>query len=372
MSGGVGASRAVLRKRRRKAKKDDNRAERRKAPPRQQADDDDGEGDDKRNANASTSSPANPSPVVMQKRKRKTKKDSDDKQNAKSSTSSPASSVAPPSVTVLPWECSRSDHCETPPEAVNDATRLIDAMALGGAVPTSRDSVRVYDPYFCQGASRRHLVALGFSSDNVKHEPVDCYAEWARLDGLPACDVLVTNPPFSGTHAERLFRHLHRLQTKGQCPSFLVLLPNYVYTKTFYKELYLFDDAAMRAADARRGKKAQSTARTENTPAPCCLFAPASRYAFWSPVRNAGTEEKEGKKRRHSRADLGYRSMPYHCFWYAYMRPKAGEASSAAQARLIDAWRKVRGEEGGNLVAHYGHLPNSLKDEWDPTRVSRM
>ena len=35
MSGGVGASRAVLRKRRRKAKKDDNRAERRKAPLRQ-------------------------------------------------------------------------------------------------------------------------------------------------------------------------------------------------------------------------------------------------------------------------------------------------------------------------------------------------
>ena len=268
-----------------------------------------------------------------------------------------------------PWPCERSDHCETPPEALRDLARIVDAMARANGVEPgdARRAWTVYDPYYCQGASRRHLVELGFR--NVKHDALDAYAEWKRLDGLPACDVLVTNPPFSGTHAERLFRHLHRLQCERRCPSFAVLLPNYVYTKTFYKELYLFDDPVVLRADAKRHKDrgggAPPRQRTNDTPAACCLFAPHERYAFWSPVSHAGTEQREGKKRRHTKAGLGYRNKPYPCLWYVSLAPQAGEAHAEAQRRLVAAFDREGAQ--GVLLNHFSKLPNECKDVWDPT-----
>lgn len=59
-----------------------------------------------------------------------------------------------------------------------------------------RDLV-VYDPFFCAGAARQRLEAVGFSS--VIHENVDFY-ERVRRDKVPSYDVLVSNPPYSQDH----------------------------------------------------------------------------------------------------------------------------------------------------------------------------
>ena len=86
--------------------------------------------------------------------------------------------------------------------------------------------LRIYDPYFCDGV-KRHLASIGFT--NVYNENRDFYAE--PLD-REKYDVLVTNPPYSGSHVERLFRFCARLGNKP----FFLLLPHHFYTKPYFKE----------------------------------------------------------------------------------------------------------------------------------------
>jgi hypothetical protein len=72
----------------------------------------------------------------------------------------------------------------------------------------------------------RHLAELGFT--NVYNKCEDFYAVQARGAG-PEFDVLITNPPYSGDHVERILRFC---VASGK-PWFL-LVPNYVYRKPFY------------------------------------------------------------------------------------------------------------------------------------------
>ena len=58
----------------------------------------------------------------------------------------------------------------------------------------------IYDPYYCDGAVKRHLAAAGFP--RVHNENDDFYGVLAA-GACPAHDVLVTNPPYSGDHPQR-------------------------------------------------------------------------------------------------------------------------------------------------------------------------
>ena len=63
------------------------------------------------------------------------------------------------------------------------------------------------------------LLETPKSFTNVSNEPVDCYAVWAE-DKVPDFDVLVTNPPFSGDHIEKLMAFC----AKKKKPSFLLMV----------------------------------------------------------------------------------------------------------------------------------------------------
>ena len=55
--------------------------------------------------------------------------------------------------------------------------------------------LRVYDPYFCNGAAARHLAALGFPLVHNRNE--DFYALLEA--GAVGHDVVVTNLPYPAT-----------------------------------------------------------------------------------------------------------------------------------------------------------------------------
>lgn len=57
-------------------------------------------------------------------------------------------------------------------------------------------------------------------------------ASGAVTQGIPDYDVLVTNPPYSGDNMERLLRFCSRSRKP-----FMLLLPNYVYTKEYFEEI---------------------------------------------------------------------------------------------------------------------------------------
>lgn len=96
------------------------------------------------------------------------------------------------------FQADLEDHCETPSSAYKDVACLLRALAQrlhpGVHWREAAAKLEVYDPYYCQGGSKRRLGRLGF--DKVFNENVDFYKA-IRENTVPPFDVLVTNPPFS-------------------------------------------------------------------------------------------------------------------------------------------------------------------------------
>ncbi|KAI8474257.1 MAG: hypothetical protein J3K34DRAFT_145652 [Monoraphidium minutum] len=110
-----------------------------------------------------------------------------------------ASQQAPPAK--HPFETDPGDHAETPFEAYQHVEPLLARLAT--RLGTTKAELKVYDPFYCEGRMVEHMAALGF--DSVTNRNEDFYAAKAA-GALPHFDVLLTNPPFSSDHLERVFK----------------------------------------------------------------------------------------------------------------------------------------------------------------------
>ncbi|KAL7579849.1 hypothetical protein ACA910_004861 [Epithemia clementina (nom. ined.)] len=124
----------------------------------------------------------------------------------------------------FPFPTEPDDHCESPKEAYMHIAAMLNEVQ-----PRKQQSLRIYDPYYCDGAVERNFNQLGFL--NVYNKKEDCYHVWEKGD-LPLFDVLVSNPPYSGDHIEKLL-HFVFSPAFGSRPWFL-LLPQWVHKKEFF------------------------------------------------------------------------------------------------------------------------------------------
>ena len=210
----------------------------------------------------------------------------------------------------LPFEVDASDNCETPQEAYDDIAPMLRALASNLKKPPS--DLIIYDPYYCDGGVKTKLGRLGFA--RVYNEPVDFYTS-----KTPQHDVVVTNPPYSGDHMERMFEWL----VKNSKPWFLVL-PNFVYMKAYYQQLPV-------------------------SPFPFYL-TPSSprRYVYVTPV---GMRDVKSAHRKTS---------PFISFWYCW----AGQRNSS----LFRWYANNRDNDDLTLCCNLRALPNEFKDSNDSTR----
>jgi len=115
---------------------------------------------------------------------------------------------------------------------------------LAKAMKKEKKTLRIYDPYYCEGSMVAHLNALGF--ENVYNRNEDFY-EKVATKSTPEFDVLVTNPPYSGDHFKRILSYC-----RDSNKPWLLLLPNFVCRKSYYapsigdaaKPLFLIPDDA--------------------------------------------------------------------------------------------------------------------------------
>eukprot|EP00750_Incisomonas_marina_P019328 INCI3290.2.p1 GENE.INCI3290.2~~INCI3290.2.p1 ORF type:complete len:302 (-),score=35.29 INCI3290.2:116-1021(-) len=150
----------------------------------------------------------------------------------------------------------KADDCETSFRAVQDIAPFVEAVA--DVIGKSRESVVVYDPYYCKGSVSAHWKKLGFK--NFVNRDADFYAQ-ARSKETPRHDVLVTNPPYSGDHIRRLLdfatkpplnkqpRSNHKLHQAGssgdeidgkEVPTFTpfaILIPTHVLAQNWVGDL---------------------------------------------------------------------------------------------------------------------------------------
>lgn len=222
--------------------------------------------------------------------------DTDDQVEGTAATVAAASAAVAETAT-FPYPTDADDHCETPQEAYQHIVPFLQKLARG-CRKTSQQSLRIYDPYYCDGAVKRNFASLGFP--NVYNEKQDCYKVWtdessSSLSSLPEFDVLVTNPPYSGNHIERLMEFLSSQQF-GNRP-WCLLLPNWVHKKDYY----------LHATTSSKGHGGSNN-NNKRPPLQCQPFylVPRKRYVYLPPKGF-----REAKK-----SDVHKKASPFVSMWY--------------------------------------------------------
>jgi len=126
-----------------------------------------------------------------------------------------------------------ADHCETGPKAYADIKPTLEVFAelIPGVERPS--NLRIWDPFYCTGRMKSHMLSLGFPK--VHNENEDFYVVKQHP---PRHDIIMTNPPYSRDHIPRLLEYC--LTVTSPC---LLLLPSWVCKKDYFAR---FDDANSR------------------------------------------------------------------------------------------------------------------------------
>lgn len=177
------------------------------------------------------------------------------------------------------FDTAYGDHFKSSVEALGHMVPMLQAVACSlykSPEPEALRSVQIYDPYYCDGSVRKHLSTFGFKS--VHNENRDFYADVAG-GSVPAHDVLLTNPPYSEDHKEKLFSFLLR----GRDKPFCLLMPAWVAKRAYWRQLLWVRHKRRtsgrkysRLEDAE-GKEVSDEAEKA---ARCFYFSPSQRYQF--------------------------------------------------------------------------------------------
>mmetsp|Transcript_9157 Transcript_9157/g.17134 ORF Transcript_9157/g.17134 Transcript_9157/m.17134 type:complete len:282 (+) Transcript_9157:88-933(+) len=145
-----------------------------------------------------------------------------------------------------------SDDRETPLKALQDLTAAVSHLFEDKDV----SRIRVYDPYFCKGTIIKSLVQCGFIPSLIFNEDKDCYEEQKRRQ-VPANDIIITNPPYSGNHIQRA---LHYAESTRQV--WAMLLPSYVLFRPWFSGEVRADKLVFLCPHERYAFKAVENERT--------------------------------------------------------------------------------------------------------------
>ena len=224
-----------------------------------------------------------------------------------------------------PFEVDDTDHCETPLEAYRDVIAVLDRIAQ--SLGKTRKAMLIYDPYYCDGGVKLKLQSLG--CENVLNDNEDFYANIATKK-IPDYDLLVTNPPYSGQHMEKLLAFV-----AASTKPYLLLMPHFVYTKDYYR---------------------RSKMQEENF-----FLVPKSRYSYlppqWVSSGSGSAVLSKGKTQ----------TAPFPSFWYCYTGAAANVSHSLLETTfgksgVYDRHRRLQ------YASSTAHIPRESKGEFDTTK----
>lgn len=120
-----------------------------------------------------------------------------------------------------------NDHFETSAAALQHVLPVV-AELRHLTRPSTPELFSLYDPYYCSGTVATHWAALGI--ERFLHANRDFYADIAAGTVPGPYDMIVTNPPFSEDHIQRLMNFL-----VSQDIPWAFLAPDYIAGKEWYQ-----------------------------------------------------------------------------------------------------------------------------------------
>jgi hypothetical protein len=240
------------------------------------------------------------------------------------------SELGSPGLPNYPFDVNPADHCETPLAAYRDISNVLEFLAT--SLGKTRESLIIYDPYYCNGAVKRHLSTLGFKT--VLNQCDDFY-EVVKNQAVPEYDCLITNPPYIASddvdHVEALLKYV---TTRRQRRPWFILQPNYVYVKPYWKTL---------------------TSCIYPGPLPFFLTPPQPRdYVYETPP---GLRQVRSSARK---------TAPFVTFWYVWLGDRVTASFYEWWATLgFSICPRLR------LDCSEYFLPDNFKDSSDKTRRKR-
>jgi len=221
-----------------------------------------------------------------------------------------------------PFQVDEADHCESAIEAFRDIQPILSLLAR--TLWKKDRELKIYDPFYCAGAIVDHLGELGFK--DVYNKCEDFYAA-VREGRVPEHDVVVTNPPYSGDHVERLLKW-----ARSNGKPFLLLMPNYFISKPYYEE-------------ALGGKEAAQS---------MLYLFPWKRYMYWTPKGLRAKDKVQG----HVGAG-GNRTSPFVSFWYLDLAPVVTPRNA------LKWWMSGAGGSPAAWVAKLSKINNLPEQAWE-------
>ena len=229
------------------------------------------------------------------------------------------------------FETHYNDHFETPTQAFADVAPLLQQLALslhgggrgGDALQRALQRLTVYDPYYCKGAMRESLAkGTGCSAERIVNENRDFYVDVASGQ-LPPHDCLVTNPPYSGEHKQKLLQYLLDQGNDRPMRPFLLLMPAWLALSDYWRD-FLGGLASRREESStelgKPGKpKGLRKRRRLERRAGVFYVCPRARYNY---VHPDGT---------------GHARSPFHSVWYV-----GGFPSESKRRRVQRSLRAAR------------------------------
>lgn len=201
----------------------------------------------------------------------------------------------------FPFDAEPDDHCESPLEAYEDIVPILQACAR--RLKKSQQELSIYDPYYCDNRVARNMASLGFPT--VYNRKEDCYKVWDDPSRYPPNDIVVTNPPYSGDHIEKLIRHVAEHQSQRSKP-FALLLPVFVHKKDFFEAII---------KNPKRGRSCSPI-----------FLVPQKRYVYQPPPNFRAKKVSDTHKK----------SSPFPSMWYLW----------GGSQEATDEWFRILQKQG--------------------------
>ena len=141
------------------------------------------------------------------KRKKKNKESREEEQQGeeahktKKNKAAQQEPAAPTPLVVHPFKTEEADHAETPLLAYQHIEPAL--VYLAKKLGKTKETLKIYDPYFCTGAIVRNMAQIGFTSI---HNRCEDFYQVIKEGRVPEHNVVVTNPPYSSNHVMKILR----------------------------------------------------------------------------------------------------------------------------------------------------------------------